>query len=324
MIQIKRIFTNHFDSPFISDNRLKAFSEDHINKLSGWLQEHADAELSTMLTELVGKHNEYFGAITNEIAKFNYQQSQTISVDEAWEKVLDFIRYAEGVVIFKWGQNSGVYQEFFPQGITEYTRATKLTKETVLTQFLNAANNHTADLPPNFTADFATFKNDWKTKFTAQQQQIGLVKDANSQTATVRQPVEEQLAKHVLVLALKNIGKPEMVNDFFNESLLRPRRRSETIPAHTVILKGTVTSDAVAQPNIQVRLLFPGSIVPVVVTTNAEGKFTYKADNIQQPGNVHITVDAPGYQHYEQLLFVEPGKEYTVPIGLQQGLARVA
>jgi len=61
-----------------------------------------------------------------------------------------------------------------------------------------------------------------------------------------------------------------------------------------------------------------------VVTTNADGKFTYKADNIRQPGNVYITVDAPGYQHYEQLLFVEPGKEYTVPSGLQQGLARVA
>jgi hypothetical protein len=79
---------------------------------------------------------------------------------------------------------------------------------------------HQAELGLAFVTDYTNLRNDWKNKFTTQQQQIGLVKDADSQTDTNRDAVEVLLMVNVLVIASRFVGQPEMVNDFFNQQLL--------------------------------------------------------------------------------------------------------
>lgn len=221
MLRFETLFKNHFHTDKFGNDRLRAFSIDHINKLTAWLTVHGGAELTALRDELLLKHNAYFGCITDEITKENIRQGRTIAADVAWEKALDFIRRQEGMVRSAWGRQSGEYQEFYPNGLDEYNRATKLNKESLLQQYLSAATAHTATLGAPFVADFTALKNDWQAKFTQQQTQIGLVKDASSMTARNRSIVELQLCVNLLRIAAQFAGQPQMVNDFFNQNLLK-------------------------------------------------------------------------------------------------------
>lgn len=285
MINLETLFKNHFDTDKIGDDRLKAFSEDHINKLTGWLTVHVDADLSALLADLALKHNAYFGAITDEKTKFNIQQGRTIAADNAWEAALKFVRQKEGIVKGTWGKDSAQYQEFYPHGLDEYNRATKANKAAVLEQFRLAAIAHSAELPLTFVGDFTFLATDWQTKFTAQQTQIGLVKDANSQTATVRDPLETQLMVMVLVIASKNVGHPEMVNDFFNQSLLQA-------PQFNLPKEGTVNPGETKKA-VDLESFDPDFELKLTNVSGGPLEFSLSEDGITPSGN-STTLGGPG------------------------------
>jgi hypothetical protein len=221
LIRIEKYFTNHFSNKNISNGRLKAFTDDHINKTTGILTVSPNAIIQQLLDDLLPLYNGYFGAISSEATKYAIQQSRTIAVNNAWEKVLDFIRQKEGTVKGIWGKDAEQYQEFYPLGVEEYNKATKINKSIILTRYLDAATTHQATLGAPFLATFTNLKTDWENKFTTQQLQIGLVKDAASQRDNNRKPIELQLTRNILGIAGVFAGKPEMVNDYFNQSLLR-------------------------------------------------------------------------------------------------------
>jgi hypothetical protein len=220
MLRIENFFKNHFDSVRISNARLRAFTDDHINKLIAKLSLGANAVLQQLLDDLLPVYNAYFGAINDEATRFALQQGRTVAVDNAWDNVLNFIRQKEGTVRGIWGKESPEYQEFYPLGLNEYNQATKLNKATLLSRYYDVANNYSPSLPPTFFPDFATLKGDWESRFAAQQQQIGLVKDAASARETSRTPLELQLMKNILTIAALYVGNEGMANDFFNQTLL--------------------------------------------------------------------------------------------------------
>lgn len=285
MINLQTFFKNHFDNDKIADDRLKAFSEDHINKLTGWLTVHVDATLSALLADLALKHNAYFGAITDEKTKFNIQQGRTIAADNAWNAALNFVRQKEGIIKGTWGKDSPTYQEFYPLGLDEYNHATKANKEAVLDQYLAAATAHSAELPLTFVSDFTFLATDWQTKFTAQQTQIGLVKDANSQTATVRDPLETQLMVMLLVIASKNAGHPEMVNDFFNQSLLQA-------PQFNLPKEGEVNPGALKRA-VDLETFDPDFEIKLTNVSGGPLEFGLSLDGLAITGNT-TTIASPG------------------------------
>lgn len=221
MINFIVFFKNHFKSQRVGNARLKAFCDDHIIKLTAVLSLAPNAVLQALLDALLPLYNSFFGAITSEATKFAIQQSRTIRVDNAWDDILLFIRQKEGIVRGTWGKDSDVYQEFYPLGLDEYNTATKVNKDIILQRYFDAVTAYSVTLGAAFVTEFNDLKTNWQAAFNTQQLQIGLVKNAASQTDTNRGPIEAQLMKNVLIIASEFVGQPDKVNDFFNESLLQ-------------------------------------------------------------------------------------------------------
>jgi hypothetical protein len=307
MLRIETFFKNHFDSPNISNNRFRGFVDDHINKTTAKLSVQPNAVIQDLLNSTLPLYNGYFGAITNEDIKFSIQQSRTVAVNNAWDRVLEFIRQKEGTVRGIWGKTAPEYQEFYPLGLEEYNRATNLNKQALLVRYLEIATTHQGLLGADFITDFTGLKTDWEQKFTTQQLQIGLVKDAASQRDTNRTPLELQMMRNILVIASVFAGQPEMVNDFFNQSLLQAPQLN--LPKEGEVLPGVTRVAATLdsfEPDFELKL------------ENVSGgplEFGLSNDGVNFAGNT-ITLASPGTITY---LMADFGVDATIILVRNQG-----
>jgi hypothetical protein len=285
MIRIETFFKNHFDTERISNDRFRNFVNDHINKLTAKLNLAPNATLQQMLDDTLPFYNGFFGAINSEEIKFAVQQGRTIAVDNAWSNAHDFIRQKEGIVRGTWGKDSDVYQEFYPLGLEEYNQATNQNKITLLTRYEAAAISYQVDLGAAFVTQFTNLKTTWDTRFNIQRQQIALVKDAASQRETSRNPLELQMMRNMLGIAILFPGNVNMVNDFFNQSLLEYAqydlpKEGLVNPGETVLVTDLVTYD-------------PDEELEVENVSGGAKEFGFSLDGINIVGNT-ITIAGVG------------------------------
>ena len=96
-------------------------------------------EFTTMITDTTTAYTNYFGSITDEDTKFAVQQGLTITMNNAVENFKKAVSQKEGIVRGNFGKDSSQYQEFFPNGVTEYSQATLQNVEMLMQRFVDAA-----------------------------------------------------------------------------------------------------------------------------------------------------------------------------------------
>jgi hypothetical protein len=213
MQNLEKFFVNPFDTSRISDDRMRKFSEDHLQRL-------AESGLYPALTTAMqAAYGTYFGAITDEATKIAIREGQTKAVDMAMEAIKDAASQQEGAVRAKYGKESPTYQEFYPQGVSEYTKATLANIETILVRFVNAADAHIADLP-DLKMQFTALDTQFNNARTAQLASKGEISTSKVQSSEKRDVVEIQLMKDLLTIALDHIGDPPAGLAFFDQSIL--------------------------------------------------------------------------------------------------------
>ncbi len=213
MQNLKTFFTNHYDTDRISDNRLRKFTEDHLQRT---------AELGTypnLVTETQAVYTGYFGAITDEATKTAIREGQTKAVEAAVKAIKNAVSQQEGLIRAKYGKDSPEYQEFLPQGVSEYADATLANIETLVVRFANAAEAHKAELT-GLNTQFNQLHTAFTTARNAQLGTKGEVAAGKATTATSRDAVEIQLMKNLLAIALDHIGDPQGGLAYFDQSIL--------------------------------------------------------------------------------------------------------
>lgn len=81
---------------------------------------------------------------------------------------------------------------------------------------------HRAELGDDSFNQYRGFRNNFAAARAAQVGQKGAVRTGKTTTAGVRDALERQLMDNLLVLERENIGHPERLKDFLNQSLLGP------------------------------------------------------------------------------------------------------
>lgn len=231
MINLEVFFKNHFDTKEISDDNLKKFTQDHIQRI---VANNSSGIYNGMLNATITAYNGYFGAITDEDTKLAVQQSRTITTDNAFDAFILKVRQKEGTVRGLYGIGTAEYEEFFPHGLSEYDVASKANIETLMTRMVVASTAHQADLGVDFVTLFTDLKNNYITARTAQLQQFGLVDSSKSVTSSKRDVVEIRLSKNIMILAGQFLGNPDRANDFFDQSIIRPGETNENFVKSTV------------------------------------------------------------------------------------------
>ncbi len=222
MIDLTVFFKSHFQSDKVSDKKLQKFIEDSIQRTSA---NNPGGIYDTLILNTTASYTSYFGALSDKATQKAILEGKTLSMESSLQNFKSFASRQEGLIRSKWGKDSPEYQEFYPQGITEYTHATLATVEVIMQRYKNAATAHSADLG----AAFVTEVGDIITAFMgARESQLnlkGLVENAIAKTDSNRNGIETQIMKNVLIIASNNIGNTEAVKTYFDQSIIRPDKK---------------------------------------------------------------------------------------------------
>jgi len=215
-INFKTFFKNHFDTKEISDDTFRLFSQDGLVRLAN----DTSGLYITILADTTTAHQNFFGKIVDEATRFAIQQARTMTMDTTWNLFISTIQRKEGTIRSEFGKDSAKYQEFFPLGLTEYNQTNLGNIETLMNRFINACNNNTAQLPVNFVDQFITIRNDFVAARNLQLDAISEVDNLRNDTAANRDALEVQWMKNLLIVASNNVGHPERLRRFFNQTIL--------------------------------------------------------------------------------------------------------
>ena len=218
MIDLSVFFKNHFDTKEISDDNLRKFADINLQRMT---TNNPGGIYTAIITDTGIVYMAYFGAIGDEAVRTAVKEGTTVELNIAIENFKHDVSQKEGIVRGIWGEGSGIYQEFFPQGLTAYSNADLGDIHTFTEIMMDAATAHAADVGAPFVTLFTDYHNDILAKRQAQLVLMGEVEGKKDVTETTRNAVEVQLMKNLLTIAVNNIGNFSAVNTYFDQSFIR-------------------------------------------------------------------------------------------------------
>jgi hypothetical protein len=219
MINLMKFAVNHFDNVKISDDNMKKFAEIAMQR---FIANNPGSIYDTIIAEITAAYTDYYGAITDEDVKTAIKEGSTVAMNGELKTFKASVSQKEGIVRGNYGVDSPTYQEFFPHGVTEYSNATLGNAQTLYDRMKTAATAHQADLGLPFVTLFTTLRANFVAKRDAQLLLIGEVKGKKDTTSKNRNVLEVVLMKSVLTVALNNIGNPDAIDVYFDQSFLKP------------------------------------------------------------------------------------------------------
>ena len=239
MLNLTKFAVNHFDTDRISDDNMKKLAETTWQRL---LANNPGNIYNQLITDTATAYTDYYGSVTDEDVKTAIKEGSTVAMNGALKTFKATVSQKEGIVRGTYGADSPTYQEFFPHGITEYSNATLANAQTLYDRMVSAATAHVAELTAAFVTLFTNLKTDFVAKRDAQLLLIGGVKGLKKATAINRDVLEKQMMTNLLTVAINNIGNPDAIDIYFDQSFLKPASQ-KTFSGKIPVLK-TITVDS--------------------------------------------------------------------------------
>ena len=303
MLNIRSIFKNHFNTAKISDDNLRKFANDHVARITANNGNGAYTQMLQITTQLAA---DYDKAIKEEDSIFATQQGNTVKTDQIIDTFKKTISQREGTIRGEFGVNSAEYQEFFPQGLTEYSTATKGNIETLLQRLLDKLQKYVNVFGNNLYTIFETIQTNYQAARNEQLITMGNVDMLKSKVASTRDALEAQLMKNILLLAVEFMGNPERADDFFDQSIIRPKQSKEDGTIVETILADEIQNieSQGIDDNTQIAFENTGTVpvhlgryedsvsydASIGVIINPNKKITIKAIGLGQSGNNYLNV----------------------------------
>lgn len=239
MIDLKTFFKNHFDTNRISDDNLNKFGKDHVQRITA---NNPDGIYTAMINATTPLVTAFGSAIIAEGIKGGVQKGSTFDVDKIIDKFLVAVRRREGAVRSAFGVDSSKYLEFFPQGLTEYNEATKANIDALMARMKDRTNQYKDDLGSAIVAEFADLYEEYETDRTKQLLTFGQVEGLRTATASARAALVRQLGENLLFIAWKNLGHPDRLDDFMDQSIIRRPSDREDGTLSGIVQGGAILS----------------------------------------------------------------------------------
>ena len=217
MIRIERLFENLFDDKEISVSEITNFSGHYIEKVRA---NNPGGIYDDMLTDTETKHGDLVKAVSDEKTDESEREGRTKDMDDVVSDFKVSVSRVEGLISYTFGRKSGKYQEFYPQGVTEYNRMGLEQTETLIERFAKAVNKYAADLPAAVPTEFNAHLQDFKDARKEQLKEKAEEKGSEDAIKVAKLALQLQLTGNVLTIAGNNIANPEAAKVYFDQNLL--------------------------------------------------------------------------------------------------------
>jgi hypothetical protein len=253
MIQLYKYFRILFLSPQINRERLKLFCEKHIQLLTS---NNPGGIFTTILTDVTNSYNAYYGDMASKSVNLAVQEGLTAAMEESRTALVKNISDGERLVKYTYRDNVAFYQEFYPQGITEYHKADLPSLETITDRYRNRLTAHSADFPPAFINDFTLVRGTFMSNRTAQLAAMGTVTGEISDLATTKPALAKQLTTNLLTIALEYVGDESKAAVYFDQAILDAAFREADRRVTNEINPGDTDNvfDNVSSPDVRISI----------------------------------------------------------------------
>ena len=237
MINLEMLFNDLFNEGKITNERLGTFTLDHIGRVTA---NNPGSVFNTIITNTHNAFDAFGDAYQLKGANIGDQKGKTITKNQAREAFTNYIRQQEGTIRGKFGVESEPYQQFFPQGLNAFNKATDTGYMGLVNNIIARANQYIADLGTPFRDEVVALGQAYKDAESAQTNEKGDVSNARGGLRTERTDLTKQLTINVLTIALQFPLETEKANIYFNTSLLFAQKRKR-------IYKGEPAAGATVQ-----------------------------------------------------------------------------
>ncbi len=218
MINLETYFKNCFETSRLVDLDVHKFAEDHLGRMTA---NNPGAIYNSNITATTTMVTDFFTALSGKDTGLSVQQGKTIVMNQKMADFKNAMQDIEPFIKYTYRTAPGTYEEFFPQGLTEYGAANLSNVELLMNRMVDRLTAHVAEM---LAANVTLFTN-LHTGFTdardEQVLQFGTVEGANTLKQTTRSALVLQLMKNLLLIASNNIGHTERMNDYFDQSIIR-------------------------------------------------------------------------------------------------------
>ncbi len=223
MLDPIRLTTDLFKEKNLSDGSLRAFADEFLIRLSN-PENNPGGIYNNLLMDTTTLYQNYYGTLVTQLTEKANSKGVTITVNDAFDAVIEKLSALQGLIKFLFSEGSGVYQEFFPQGMKQYHHVSLSRAETLFIRFRAIATIHLLSTHPAEVAELNTritnYVNAWQQKET-----LGGVIDASTTTRhQQRKALTLQLTRCFLIIASNNLEKPDRFDNYYEKRHLPIRK----------------------------------------------------------------------------------------------------
>ena len=219
MLALRSLFSNPFDSRVIRDGRIAEFARDHIERLRN---ANTSGVYQSLLAETEAAYVACFGNLTaKDVAKAE-REGLTQTTTEALAAFKAALSDLEAQVRLALGKSSPAYESFFPQGLTEYHKATLTTAPMLMERIVSLVKSHQSALGAATLVRYSQLQADFVSARQAQQEKKGRVSALKAASNETRRALELRLWKNALLLAAEHVGDADQLAVFFDPTRLKP------------------------------------------------------------------------------------------------------
>jgi hypothetical protein len=213
----ERLTRNLFASNQYSRNELNLFTSDFISRYKKTGKPVLPPAEMSMMETAYQKFTDGLGKLSTTGA---FQKGGTVSKQDAYDDVLDFIRTKEGIVKGTFKKGSPAYTEFYPQGLTPYNHASVEGMKVLLVSYAATANKYKAELGTAFISELTDLQLAYSNARDGQLDKKSDNSTTQSQLRESRKELTVQLTKCILYIAANTIEDEAAFKSYFNFGLL--------------------------------------------------------------------------------------------------------
>ncbi len=222
MISFRQLFANPFQAQSISDDALRIFTHDHLQKLAA---ANTSEEFNARLTDTVAGYSAFGGVIVGTDLNRRLQIVATSEMLRRWNAFREWMtEKAEPHLRAKTGRESVLYARFLPEGMEELQQATLPHAGQVLERIMGQVTGPQSPMGDVLGADFVTTLAQHRRQFiVARHAQLALrgeflvgVLDRD----IARGALEIQLFDNALALMQRHPKHPIKAMQYFHLELL--------------------------------------------------------------------------------------------------------
>ncbi len=216
-MQFERLTRDLFTSDQYSRNELNLFTSDFISRYKKTANPVLPAAEMSLLESTYQKFKDGLGELSTKGA---FQKGGTVSKQDAYDDVLDFIRTKEGIIKGTFKKGSAAYTEFYPMGLSQYHNASVEGMKVLLVSYAAAANKYKAELGATFITELTDLQLAYTTARDEQVDKKGDKASAQTLLRESRKELTMALTKCLLLIAANTVSNEEAFMGYFNFGLL--------------------------------------------------------------------------------------------------------